>query len=82
MRFWLIHFGGLIVAWRYTDLDSESLLQSNILPLIIVGLLISVALRLAVNTHNNNSGGHGDGGGFFGGPDGGDGGCGGDGGGC
>ena len=82
MIFWLTHIAGLLLAWHYTDLSSESILQSGLLPLLIVGLLISIALKLAVHTHGGSSGGNGGSGGFFDGPGGGDGGCGGDGGGC
>ncbi len=80
MIFWLIHIAGLLLAWHYTDLGSESILQSGLLPLLIVGLLISIALKLAVHTHGGSSGGSDGSGGFFDGSDGG--GCGGDGGGC
>jgi len=86
MVFWLIHIAGLLLAWHYTDLSSESILQSSLLPLLIVGLLISVMLKLAVHTHGSTSSSNGSSGGFFdspgGGNGGGDGGCGGDGGGC
>jgi len=82
---WIINIVGLFSAWHYTDLQSGSVFQSTICPLLIgvflIGLLIKVVFALGPDGGRGGHGGDGDSG-FFGGFGSGDGGCGGDGGDC
>lgn len=73
---WIINVAGLIVFWHFTDLKSESVIQSAICPLLVAVFLIGIAIKVVIALGPSSGRGSDGGGGFFGGFDGGgDGGC-------
>ncbi|ASP40708.1 hypothetical protein CHH28_19435 [Bacterioplanes sanyensis] len=80
---WIVLILGFAASWHYTDIQSEGVFQSMILPVLVGVFLILLLMRIVfLLGPDSGRGGHGGGssGGGFGGSDGGCGG--GDGGGC
>lgn len=73
MLSWLIRIIGLVVSFYYTDLESKSLIDGVLCPILFAMFLIALALKLVVFL-GPGQGGSGGGGGFFDGFGGGDGG--------
>lgn len=82
MKSWIIILSGIVGCWHFSDLRSESALQSFFLPCLLIIFVIALAIKIAIllGPGNGSGGSGGSPGGFSGGGDCGDGGCGGDGG--
>lgn len=82
---WIVNTTGLLFSWYFTDLESNSVFQNTVCPVLIgvflIGLLVKVVFLLGSDSGRGGRGGDG-GGGFSGDVGSSDGGCGGDGGGC
>lgn len=75
---WIINIVGLVGSWYYSSLESESILQNTICPILVAVFLIGIVVKIVLALGPaGGHGGDGGGGGFFSGFDGGDGGCGG-----
>lgn len=81
MTSWIVLIFGLLGAWHYTDLHSDSALQNIVYPILFAVFLIVLLIKLVLlfgPESGRGGGGFGGSGGFSGG----DGSCGGDGGSC
>lgn len=64
---WIINIVGMLLSWHFTDLNSSSILENKVFPIMVGGFLIGLVIKLVLALgHSNGRGTNGEDGGFFG----------------